>query len=68
MSAGFAKPANQAAQDPVIHWWRPDDRRACSPDDNVGYSGARKPSAEVSVAEACPDCLRVVLEAKAVLG
>lgn len=66
-TAGWGRPVNAAVGN-TVHWWRPDNVRACHPTDYTGYAGDRINDEEVNVLEACPQCLLVVSEAREVLG
>lgn len=61
--AGWAKPLNQP--DDLVHWWRPDHRRACDPNSRLRFQGERSTSMPADV---CLDCAIAVRDAAAVLG
>jgi hypothetical protein len=68
-NAGFGIPINQNRNEP-IHWWTPDDKRAC---DHHGsrmmYVGPRETSVESFIERGlCIDCVNEVVAAAKVLG
>ncbi len=64
--AGWGKPDNDVT--PPIHWWRPDNKRACDPDEIFCFSGPRITLADVLAQEFCVKCSKIVTDAILVLG
>lgn len=65
--AGWAKPTNAPRYQPV-HWWRPDGRKACDPQDSLGYLGPKLDEGVIDPADVCLGCEQVVSQAREVLG
>ncbi len=67
VSAGWGKPINRSALDP-IHWYKSDGLRACNSGvGGVGYLGERISEREVGVSEVCPVCFNAVTNAREIL-
>lgn len=63
--AGWAKPKNNSDR---AHWWRPDGRRACDPENPMIYTG---PKQDTPTRRACAGCmlrLALVTEGRELLG